>query len=574
MKQIRYIILLIGVVWGVLSVKAQTEDSLITRDVVVEKEFRPIIQNVGKLNIQPKQVETKVESAKVEYSEYSTTLQSINDFNPLGASSIRFNQPSTPDGYLEVGLGHPLTHLDFGYCITQKRDIRMDLFAKHDAQWGMKAWSESKIGMSFLKRYSTMEVYFDVDGNHWYYTRYGRYFDKDKHLAGNMRDLHGDDFQHVWTVNTAVGVRSRKSETIQYRVQIGYTAFILPDLAVEHQIRSHADVAWQSEEHKAGANIYVQNAFYTVEERMHIPDSAYNARHALRIEPYYEYASGSWRVHAGVNLDMNIGKGRLLSDNENLSFAPSPNIQAEYRIIPTWLAVYAKAEGRFSTGKFQDALIGNPYDQLEPGITSHHVSPYMPIEASLGIKLKPINTLFIDVYARYAYMKNNIIFRSPTIDSLANNRNAFMDHVYADYQRWTVGAELTYHYQDIVNIRLGGHYYAWKQAMENAEQAIDAKKVYERPSWDLHLRIDAKINSKWSLYSDNLFGGSRQALLMDGSSAKMKELIDVRLGAQYNIHRWLSCYLQINNYIHRKNDIFYGYQSLGINGQIGVRWQF
>ena len=149
-----------------------------------------------------------------------------------------------------------------------------------------------------------------------------------------------------------------------------------------------------------------------------------------------------------------------------------------------------------------------------------------------------------------------------------------MDHVYADYQRWTVGAELTYHYQDIVNIRLGGHYYAWKQAMENAEQAIDAKKVYERPSWDLHLRIDAKINSKWSLYSDNLFGGSRQALLMDGSSAKMKELIDVRLGAQYNIHRWLSCYLQINNYIHRKNDIFYGYQSLGINGQIGVRWQF
>ena len=61
MKQIRYIIPLIGVVLGVLSVKAQTEDSLITRDVVVEKEFRPIIQNVGKLNIQPKQVETKVE---------------------------------------------------------------------------------------------------------------------------------------------------------------------------------------------------------------------------------------------------------------------------------------------------------------------------------------------------------------------------------------------------------------------------------------------------------------------------------------------------------------------------------
>jgi len=563
--------------WIALPLCAQTsdEDTLISRDVVVEREYRPIIQSAGKLNIPPKQVDTKVEPARVEYSDYSATLSSSYNFNPLAASSIRFNQPVAPDGHLEGGIGHPLSHLDFGYRIRHKQDIRMDLFAKHDAQWGVRTWEDTRLGMNFLKNFSSMNVYFNVDGIHNFFTRYGRYYDGDNHLRKKYKDLSGDDFQHMWTVNTAVGVRSSKNEMIQYRVQTGYTAFILPNMVCEHQIRTYADVGWKGEEHAAGAHIFIQNAFYSVDEKMNIPDSAYNARHAIRIEPYYEYATKSLRIHAGVHIDMNIGRGKYLSNTDNLSFAPSPNVTVEYRIIPSWLAVYAGAEGSFGTGLFQTGMLANPYDMIEKGITTHHVCSYTPINASVGFKIRPVSTFFMDIYAHYEYMKNYVIFLSPTLDSLRSYDNTVMQHRYGDFQRWTVGAQFTYHYQDIIHILLGGNYYAWKSmGIDAPQEQWEKGVVYDRPSWDLHLRIDANINSKWSLYSDNIFGGSRNALLLDATHAKLKENIDLRLGVQYNIHRWLSCYLQLNNYLNRHNDIFYGYQSLGINGQIGVRWQF
>jgi outer membrane cobalamin receptor len=53
-----------------------------------------------------------------------------------------------------------------------------------------------------------------------------------------------------------------------------------------------------------------------------------------------------------------------------------------------------------------------------------------------------------------------------------------------------------------------------------------------------------------------------------------KPVIDVNLGAQYNVNKWLSCYIQLNNIIHRKHDIVYGYQTQGINFLLGVSYAF
>lgn len=570
-----------------IRVAAQAEDdSLITRNVVVEKEYQPIIQHAGKLNLVPQQVETRIEPAKVVYSDYSAPLNTSGNFNPLSVSAIRFNQAPSDNGYLEGAIGHPLSFLDFAYCIRQQKGVRMDLFAHHNGQWGVRTWEETQIGMRFLKQYSDFNVYFNVDGANQFFTRYGRYYTGDGSLSAKYKDLVKDDKQHTWTVNANVGIASRNNQTVRYRIQTGYTAYILPQKVCDHLIRTYADVAWYGEEHAAGVNLFLQNEIFTVDEALGLADSLYNARHALRIEPFYEYAASKLRVHVGANLDMNIGKGKFLSSNRNLAFAPSPNVQVEYRIIPNWLAVYAKAEGSFGTSAFQSSMQRNPYEDVRPGITSHHVSAYTPVEASLGIRLRPVKTLFMDIYARYAYMKNNLVWVAPTKDELLASNLTNLGHLYSDWQRWTVGTQFSYHYQDILTIALGGHYYVWKQQNLEADPdlvpvseeefaAIKADKLhYDRPSWDLHLRIDANINSKWSLYSENHFGGSCKALLTDGTTATLKELIDLRLGVRYNINRWLGCYLQLNNYLNRHNDIFYGYQSQDINGQIGVRWCF
>ncbi len=557
---------------------AQTEqtDTVLTRNVVVEKDYQPVIQPAKKVNIVPKQVQTHLEPATVTYSDYSEPLKHVFNLHTLTASGIRFVEPNINQGWLEVGGGYPATHLDFGYRLQAPKDVRINLFAQHDAEWGARTWAKSRVGMDFLKAFSALNLYFDLDGNNTFYTRYGRYYDGDKKLSAKYSDLRRADKQHLWDVNVNVGVKAKKGEAIQYRAQTGYTAFVLPSHTAEHIIRTHVDVYWQDDTQKAGAKLYVQNSFFSVDKSLQPDTLSYTSRHAIRFEPFYEYNSTNWFVHAGVNVNLNVGRGKLLSSNDNVSFAPSPNVQVEYRVIPTLLALHADAKGQFGYGTLKEFMTANPYRNPIRGLVSRHVTPYTPVDAGLGIKIRPVNTLYLDIYARYAVLNNQLTMCTPTLAQLQADKDTYLGYMYSRYDRWTVGLQLLYHYQDIVTLRLDGHYYHWSQLdMENTQgEVYDTKKVYDRPAWDANLRVDVNINRQWSLYSDNHIAGSRTALLTDGSEEKLKPLVELNLGVKYKINSWMQVYAQLNNFIHRYNDLYYGYQTQGINAQVGFRWNF
>ncbi|MCQ2348843.1 MAG: hypothetical protein MJZ65_06655, partial [Paludibacteraceae bacterium] len=177
---------------------------------------------------------------------------------------------------------------------------------------------------------------------------------------------------------------------------------------------------------------------------------------------------------------------------------------------------------------------------------------------------KPCEGLLLDVHARYAYRMNQLVWLAGAQD---------MSYFYSDWQQWTVGAEVTYHYRDIIHVLASGHYYKWIMQSLESPLARMVAEVYDRPSWDAHLRIDANIDRKWSLYSDNIFAGSRMAMT-EKEDIKLKPTIDLSLGVRYAVNRWLTCYLQVNNYLNRHNDIYYGYQSQGVHGLLGVKYSF
>lgn len=575
----------LGIIASVYAQNDMASDTVLERQVTVEREFQPIIQDAGKLNVPPERISEEFSPAEPHYSMWANPLQTNFNITPINCSKTSFStKPRNTRNYLEGALGHPLTKLNFNYHLAPHKTITMDLYAHHDAYWGRKTWSESTVGMDFQKQFSDMALYFTVRGNNRFYTSYGRYYDGYEGLnIAKYKDLLERDKTNIWEVNTKLGIRSHKGNDFQYRIETGYNAFILPSIVAEHHVRTHADIQYSAEVHNAGIHLFVQNSFYSVDQSQHLSDTAYNSRHGIRIEPYYEYVGDAVRLHVGAHMDMNIGKGQQFSSNRDLSFAPSPNVNIEYRIIPEWLALYGGAKGSFGFGTLEGYLNMNPYLEVIPGVTSHHVSGYVPVDAYLGFKIRPISTFLIDVYAHYALQKNQSTFLAPDVTWLQSKVTAekpsYLDYFYSDYQQWKVGAELTYHYQDIVHILLSGNYYVWKQ---DTVELLPAQyptvvategRAYDRPSWDLHLRVDARINSKWSLYSDNLFAGSRWAMTTNGD-VKLKPTINLALGCRYEINSWLGCYVELNNLLNRKNDIFYGYQSLGINGLAGVKWKF
>ena len=554
-------------------------DTTFSRVVTVERDFQPIIQSAGKINQQPAVITHDIQLNPVVYSTYSTPLTIGYNLNLLPASETQFLPQAPLQGQIEGAGGYRNTHFLFDYQIHKKK-MSLNLYAKHDAYWGIDTRSKSQLGMEVTRHFSKTDLYFAMEGNNDWYSYYGRYYDGNEGLSiSSMSQLTSHDWQTLWQAGAKIGVRSTGKEPFQYRIQTGYNAFIVTNFALEHQVKSYLDLTWNKNPHGAGVKICVQNSFYTLSETQQTQSIA--PRHAIRVEPFYEYKDKHIRLHAGVNIDMNIGSGELLSNVKNLSFAPSPNVQFEWRMMDDVFHVYAIAQGEYGVGTLEEYMGYNRYLNPIQGIKWDSPRAYTPVDAQIGFKLRPTKTLLIDLYGGYAYMH-----------SACNMQAAFMEDMLnyqlwvSNYQRWKVGANLHYHYRDIIEFNLGGNYYFYRQEPADIQDELyyDANSsdtpsnwtttVFDRPNWDAYARVDIHIDSKWSFYSENYFIGSRQAYLAPHKSAELRPIISLNLGGQYAINRWLNIYVELNDYLNRKHDIFYGYKSQGIHFLVGVKWKF
>ena len=579
------------------------QDSALHRSVTVERDFQPVIQAAGKIATKPAVVETKIESSQVHYSDFTAEVTPQATFNPLLSQPTRFEPGRKYNGYIRGALGHPNTLLDFGYHLDDTKNSILDVYAHHRAEWGLAALSKTNVGLNFTHTYSTCDLYFGLSGGNIFYHKYGHFYDysqtfgmwaKNDEAYPKPYTIGDKDKTSLWTAEVYLGVKANAKQDVQYQVQTGYMLFAKAGAVSEHQLRTKGSFDWHSAEHHVGAQLYVQNNFLQLNDALGIPNSLYQkSRHNFRIEPYYAYEGTRLRVHVGVNFDLNIGKGhQILSKTENVSFAPSPHINLEAQIAKQWLTIYADIEGSLGFGSLQSYMEENRYSMIHAGII-RPCAPYTPVDAELGFHIRPHRDVLIEIHGGYAYMMYEDFWiataNSTTVFEPLNKPLMAGDFIHdhaENYQRGKIGGQLNYHYQDLVRVNLHGDYYIWK----------GDTTVYDRPNWELGLRIDGRINKNWSLYSDNQFAGKRLALATDGEHW-LAPTIDLNLGLQYDM--WvgkvknestkgktnnnalrpepqpnLTLFFQLNNWLHRKNEIYYGYRSQGINFLLGATYRF
>ena len=312
----RYIALW-GCLLAIMAAMAQN-DTTLNRNVTVEREFRPVVQSAGKINQKPVIIETTLTTHPVAYSDYNALLSPAFNTNDLLSQPTRFAEPTPLHGYVRAAIGHTNTLFDFRYTLNglnnsgKKAKDQLDVYANHRAEWGRRANSRTRLGFQFGHSFSTCQLYFGLEGRNRFYTRHGRYFDPatETLTIDKPSQLLPEDKQTTWGMDAFVGVKSNKKQDFQYKVQAGYTLFALPQYATEHQVHSLLNLGYTMRRHRMGANLSAINAFITTDA---FADSLYNPRHVIRMEPYYAYSGKRFNIHVGMNLDLNIGRGQLLS---------------------------------------------------------------------------------------------------------------------------------------------------------------------------------------------------------------------------------------------------------------------
>ena len=604
MKKIKIGLLGILCFLGILGnvANAQNNDTVLNRTVTVERDFQPVIQAAGKVSTKPAVVETTIEPAPVEYSDYTATVETDPSVNPLQSQPTRFAPGEQYNGYVRGAIGHPNTLFDFGYHLDDGKNSILDVYAHHKAEWGLATLSKSKVGLNFTHTFSTADLYFGVDGGNIFYNKYGHFYDysqtfgmweKNDAAYPKPYTIGDKDKTSLWTAEVYLGIKANAKQDFQYRFQTGYALFAKAGAVAEHQVRTYGSFDWHAEQHHVGANLYVQNSFLQLDGAVAaaIPDSLYGSRHNFRIEPYYAYEGARLRIHVGVNLDMNLGKGHpVIAAGDNFNFAPSPHINLEAQVANKWLTIYADIMGHYGLGSLQSYMEENRYSLIHAGVV-HPCSPYTPVDAEVGFHIRPHRDLLLEIHGGYAYMMHEDYWIA-TVDTVTafaplGIKRPLGDfiHEHTNYQRGKVGGQINYHYRDVVRVNFNGDYYIWS----------GDTTAYDRPNWEMGLRIDGRIDEHWSLYSDNYFAGSRIALATDGEHI-LKPTIELNLGLQYDA--WvgkkakgdlqkangallkpepqpnLTLFFQLNNWLHRKNDILYGYRSQGINFLLGATYRF
>jgi hypothetical protein len=85
--------------------------------------------------------------------------------------------------------------------------------------------------------------------------------------------------------------------------------------------------------------------------------------------------------------------------------------------------------------------------------------------------------------------------------------------------------------------------------------------------------VKVNIDQKWSIYSENRLEGARMAYTTM-QDEQLPMTIDLNIGAEYDINRWINVYLQLGNYLNRKNPIYYGYNTQGCHFLAGFKYTF
>ena len=53
-----------------IAASVSAQDTVLNRSVIVERDFQPIIQDAGKVNVTPQAVQTDIPETQVQYSDF------------------------------------------------------------------------------------------------------------------------------------------------------------------------------------------------------------------------------------------------------------------------------------------------------------------------------------------------------------------------------------------------------------------------------------------------------------------------------------------------------------------------
>jgi hypothetical protein len=576
-----------------LSLQAQQakKDTLLTREMVLEKEYNPTIRDAFRLNTLPEISYPTVPETKLSYANYALPFKILPQLAILNADE-HFTEvkESGKKGYLVAGIATNLNiNGDLGYQLLQKENTWLNLFYTHRSANGKVTFlqennqqrmklNDNLGGIDFSHAFTplTLSARLKYTNARMNYYGYGL---PAQSIQMPHAELLADKtvYQQNDLLNIDFGVVSGEEKVLNYQFNLNIADFKQKYTLLQSQqgpeeffLNTDWDAHIASGEMQFGVGGYFKAVFYSnVKERDPVTGDKYFTGYGnygqLSLNPYIGYENGNyWKVRLGAKTHFYFSHGKVLSIAPDVALSIFPVDGTE---------IYLSADGGVTTHTNYTSFYENRY-----------LSPFFRVadsktllDATFGVKSNIRDVCRFNVYAGYKMMENEHFFvhTSPLSGNTGNTFIATNSLTAAimDANLFKIGLHMQYQYQDLFEMALKVQHNTWD--VKKSATTIDKPEAWNKPAWEGELQaayifdiLPLRLDLIYHLETD------RKALKNNTETSSMKNIHELNAKANYTINNIFSVFAQANNLLFQRYDLWYGYPAQGFNILLGGSIKF
>ena len=575
-----------AVILGLLStfgMHAQAlKDTTLTRQLELQREFNPTLQDANKINSLPAVREPQVTKANTDFAAWTARATPPLEIALPQPGKIMTDIPfSTQKGYLKLNAGN-YANIDgaLGYRFLDSENDKLNFMFLHNSSNGDLEYNQNvsprKVNLKYMDNFAKLNFKHIFEASE--FDIYGSYLNSQFNYYGNnfgAPRLHDNKNQMLGVFNLRASLHNTQSESINYNGSFNYHYFTtkygrtLTDESLNgNQIEAKIDL---NKSFLGGDNLLgIKGDFTGVFYDKIAPNEGSKISNFLMLDanPYIHFEGFNWKMRLGANVD-------FVFDDEN-SFYVTPNVALSLMMTEN-SSLYINAIGGIDKNTYLEMYRESRY-LLPNTIVKHSYTPYA-IDG--GAKIGAIGGFRIDLFGGYKKTKDEhfLVLQSdyPFESSVPN-----LDWTYQEFLLPVLG-ELTHSH-------IGGriHSNIWspldvslevKKNFYSVEKIKGLKftptelKAWNKPGLEVDIDATFSATNQLKIMLGYYFANDRWTIA-DGESVKMYNINDLSAGAIYNISPMFSINLKANNLLNQSYDMWYGHPAQGINVMGGFTFKF
>jgi hypothetical protein len=551
---------------------AQTPDSLLRRQLELERDFNPSLLDADKINSLPALREPAVQKANTNYSTWAgRTTPPLEIALPRPADIMTEIPYSLKKGYLSFQAGN-YANLDgaFGYRFVEQAKHNLAFTFLHNSTngdinyvqdsdpAGNTAYLMDNLG-KLAYRYDADAMLFDMEVSylHALFNYYGNTFGHERYFD--------NENQRLGVFNARLGLQSKESDRLNYRgsldfsnfsTKFGYTLNGEPIRGNQLNAMAGFDKPFRDINTKIGIDGSLFTTFY---------QGDFDNYFLLNASPYIRFGELNRSARLGVNV--------LFQDADKMRIRVAPNVKLHWGLTDH-TSLYANILGGFQNNTFLEMMNESRYF-----LSYNPVKPaFSIIDIDGGIKIGEINGFRFDIFGGYRKTDDAhfLVHHGQEViggDVLGNFREV-LSPVYGSLSHTHIGGLFQSNIWAPLDLSLllKKNFYDVTDMTIYGVQVADPK-AYNKPGLEIELTGSLEVNENLHFSMNYYFANDRWSYY-EGQNSEMDNINDLNMGASYRISDAFSFSVKANNMMNQQYDLWYGHPSQGFSLMGGFTFLF